>query len=803
MTLDSTLAVERRAGELYTSYQRDIYKSTDRLFAGLMGFQWIAGIVFALWVSPLAWSGSVSRTHVHVWAAIVVGGIISLFPALLGLFRPGRPSTRYTIAVAQMLMGALLIHLTGGRLETHFHVFGSLAFLAFYRDWRVLVPATIVVALDHMLRGAFWPQSVYGVLVASQWRWLEHAAWVIFEDVFLVVSCLRSVKEMRETAERTATLEQEIRTRQQAETDAKNAWARNDGILDVALDCVILMDESGRIVQFNPAAERTFGYTAAEAVGKPLAEFIVSEDHVRSDAEGLARYFTSAPTAVLNRRLELSAIRKGGEIFPVEVAIAPISSEGSAMFAGYMRDITERRQAEAALAERMSLASLTAAVGLALTQGTDSRAMLEQCAGALAQHLDGGLVRIWTLNEHEPMLELQAGAGAHAALDGALQRVPVGDFTIGAIAAERRRQLDIAANVDPQIGDPDWVQRERMVAFAGYPLLLDGKLLGVMAIYARRRFSRSALEAMAVVADGIALGIERKRSERELARYTRDLEQAHKTERQNAEQLAKLVDQLRVTQGQAEAATRAKSDFLASMSHELRTPLNAIILYSELLQEEAGDQDRQGSVADLQKIQSAGKHLLDLINGILDLSKIEAGKMTLSLERFDIGAMIDDLLDTVGPLVEQRNNVLTVRCGDDVGSMVADFMKTRQILLNLLSNAGKFTRDGAISLDVQRVTVGGRALVRFSVIDSGVGMTPQQTEKVFDAFTQADVTTTRKYGGTGLGLAIVSRFCQLMGGSVSVESRPGEGSTFVVQLPLEVIDESVELSKAAGVAGLA
>jgi PAS domain S-box-containing protein len=636
MTLDSALAVDRRAKDLFTSYQRDIYKSTDRLFAGLMGFQWIAGIVFAFWVSPLAWSGSISRTHVHVWAAIVVGGIISLFPALLGLLRPGRPSTRYTIAVAQMLMGALLIHLTGGRLETHFHVFGSLAFLAFYRDWRVLIPATIVVALDHMLRGMFWPQSVYGVLAVSQWRWVEHAAWVIFEDVFLVVSCIRSVAEMRNTAERTATLEQEIRTRQKAETDARNAWARNDGILDVALDCVILMDESGRIVQFNPAAERTFGYTAAEAVGAPLAELIVPADQPGSDGEGLARYLTSGQATVLNRRLELSAVRKGGEVFPVEVAIAPISSEGSAMFAGYMRDITERRQAEVALAA-----------------------------------------------------------------------------------------------------------------------------------------------------------------------YTRDLEDAHNTERQNAEQLAKLVDQLRVTQGQAEAATRAKSDFLASMSHELRTPLNAIILYSELLQEEAGDLDRQRSVADLQKIQSAGKHLLDLINGILDLSKIEAGKMTLSLERFEVRGMVDDLLDTVGPLVEQRSNVLTVNCSDDVGSMVADFMKTRQILLNLLSNAGKFTRDGAISLDVRRITDGGRPFVRFTVTDTGVGMTSEQTDKVFDAFTQADVTTTRKYGGTGLGLAIVSRFCQLMGGSVGVESRPGEGSSFFVHLPLEVVDESVESSRPAGVAGVA
>jgi hypothetical protein len=149
---------------------------------------------------------------VHVWAAIFLGGAICLFPALLGITRGGRPSTRYTIAAAQMLMGALLIHLTGGRIETHFHVFGSLAFLAFYRDWKVLVPATIVVALDHMLRGVFWPQSVYGVLVASQWRWLEHASWVVFEDVFLFVSIRRSFVEMQETAMRTARLERRPRS---------------------------------------------------------------------------------------------------------------------------------------------------------------------------------------------------------------------------------------------------------------------------------------------------------------------------------------------------------------------------------------------------------------------------------------------------------------------------------------------------------------------------------------------------------------------------------------------------------------
>ena len=174
-----------------------------------------------------------------------------------------------------------------------------------------------------------------------------------------------------------------------------------------------------------------------------------------------------------------------------------------------------------------------------------------------------------------------------------------------------------------------------------------------------------------------------------------------------------------------------------------------------------------------------------MINGILDLSKIEAGKMLLSLETFQVKTMIGGLVDTVRPLVEKNRNTLTVRGTDQVRPMHADLTKTRQILLNLLSNASKFTHDGTITVDIRECTIDGAEAIEFSVTDSGVGMTVEQTQKVFDPFTQADVTTTRKYGGTGLGLAIVSRFCDLMGGSVSVESRPGEGSRFVVRLPRE------------------
>jgi signal transduction histidine kinase len=219
-----------------------------------------------------------------------------------------------------------------------------------------------------------------------------------------------------------------------------------------------------------------------------------------------------------------------------------------------------------------------------------------------------------------------------------------------------------------------------------------------------------------------------------------------------------------------------------------------------LLQEEAVDRGQPGSITDLQKIQSAGKHLLELINDILDLSKIEAGKMSLSIETFDIRTMIDELLDTAAPLVQKNNNRLNVHCEDTLVAMDSDLTKTRQILLNLLSNAGKFTRDGAISLDVRPSTIAGRPCVEFAVTDTGVGMTEAQTEKIFEPFTQADVTTNRKYGGTGLGLALVSRFCQLMGGSVSVQSAPGEGARFVVRLPISGHDSAVDAGAPARVA---
>ncbi len=299
------------------------------------------------------------------------------------------------------------------------------------------------------------------------------------------------------------------------------------------------------------------------------------------------------------------------------------------------------------------------------------------------------------------------------------------------------------------------------------PLLVSGRLVGAISISdlnLARKFTPDDVRLLNLFAPQAAIAIEN----------------------------AQLYTTAQEAREAAEAASRAKSTFLANMSHELRTPLNAIIGYSEMLAEDLMGEGLGEFVSDLHRIRAAGKHLQSLINDVLDLSKIEAGKVELYLETFQVGRLIEEVVSTVQPLVEEKANTLEVCCAEDLGSMYADLTKVRQGLLNLLSNAAKFTEEGQIRLEATREAVNGVDWIKLSVSDTGIGMSAEQMGKLFQAFTQADASTTRQYGGTGLGLVITRHYCQMMEGDISVRSELGVGSTFTIELPAVVAERATE-----------
>src|SRR3974377_633398 len=333
-------------------------------------------------------------------------------------------------------------------------------------------------------------------------------------------------------------------------------------------------------------------------------------------------------------------------------------------------------------------------------------------------------------------------------------------------------------DIEDVVTDPDYALRDAQKlggyrTMLGVPMLREGVPIGVLTLthQQKRPFTGKQIDLVTTFADQAVIAIENVR----------------------------LFDEIQDKSRQLAEASQHKSQFLANMSHELRTPLNAIIGVSEMLREDA--EALKQDTEPLDRVLGAGRHLLALINDILDLSKIEAGRMELQLEDFALAPLIAGVVKTIEPLAAKNENRVAVNCDGAIGRLHADQMRLRQALLNLMSNANKFTERGTISVDARHGQENGRDWVTISVADTGIGMTPEQMGKLFQEFSQADASTTRKYGGTGLGLAISKRFCQMMGGDITVESEPGRGSMFTIRLP-RIVEAPVAAPDHTGEAAL-
>jgi PAS domain S-box-containing protein len=598
---------------------------------------------------------------------------------------------------------------------------------------------------------------------------------------------------------------------------------RADLIIANAPDPVFVSDLEGKILQANDAVSELLGFRPAELIEQSLSRFISPEE---------TREFTAALREVVakgvTRNARLNPRSASGEVIPTTLnASALRDPDGRVIGAiGVLRDMRELDKTRAYAESLIKFAPdpvfvsdlegkiLQANDAVSKLLGFRPDEVIEQSlskfispeetqefTAALREVVAKGVTRNARLNPRSA-----SGEVIPTTMNASALRDPTGTV-IGAIGILRdMRELDkaraYAESLIKNAPDPVFVSdlegkilqaNDAVSELLGFrpAELIEQSLSRFISPEEAREFTAALTE---VVAKGVTRNarLNPRSASGETIPTTLNASALRDPDRRVIGAIGILRDMRELDKAReaAEIANRAKSQFLANMSHELRTPLNAIILYTELLRDAATDRNLDDFLPDLKKIHGAAKHLLALINDVLDLSRIESGKLELHPETFDVCAMVRDVVATIEPLAQRNANVLTVHCPDGVGTMHADPTKVRQSLFNLLSNACKFTEGGTVRLEVGREAGGDRFV--FRVIDTGIGMTAEHLGKLFKPFSQVDPSATRRFGGSGLGLAITHHFCEAMGGDIGVESKPGVGSTFTIRLPAVVKDLKAE-----------
>lgn len=662
--------------------------------------------------------------------------------------------------------------------------------------------------------------------------------------------------------------------RREIEEALEKSNQRTSNILESITDAFFALDENWRFTYINRQAEALLLRKSKELLGKNVWDEF---------PEAIGSTFDYQYRKAVDEQVSVTF----EEFFSplkawFEVRAYP-SSDGLSV---YFHNISERKQSEAALLERSRLAALNGEIGTALIQEGDLKSLLNRCAEALVRHLNVPFARIWTFNIKENVLELQASAGMYTHLDGEHSRIAVGKFKIGEIARKRLPHLTNEVSNDPLFSNKEWAKREGMIAFAGYPLIVEERLIGVMCVFARQPLTDLTLQAMESISNGIANAIERKRVEEALLEseeqyrivaetasdaiisineqseilfvnhaaerifgykveqmvgqpltmlmpeYLRHLHEAgleryietgkrhlswehvevtgfHKkgyefplelsfgefnknskhvfigiardiSERKETEaEREQILQREQKARHESEEANRVKDEFLATLSHELRTPLNAILGWSNLLR--SGKLAPEESLRALETVERNARSQAQLIDDLLDISRIITGKLRLEVAAVELSDIIRSAVDAVRPASAAKNIRLQTLFDKNVGPISGDGNRLQQVIWNLLTNAVKFTpKDGQIQVRLEQIN----SHVEIVVSDTGQGIDAEFLPFIFDRFRQADQTSTRRQGGLGLGLSIVRQIVEMHGGTVSVESE-GEnlGTSFIVKLP--------------------